>query len=104
MLHYATVPNAYDIAVLLSGDKDFMPALIRVRQKGRKVAIVSMKSGVNRALRETDGLKDYDIVWLEDYLDELLVPSDEPATARGSTIHPYILMRVTWEFVKNAGF
>jgi len=42
MLHYATVPNAYDVAVLLSGDKDFIPALTRTRQKGKQVEVVSM--------------------------------------------------------------
>ena len=43
MLHYATVPNAYDVAILLSGDKDFIPALVRTRQKGRKVGIKSSR-------------------------------------------------------------
>ncbi len=33
MLHYATVPGAYDVAILVSGDKDFIPALSRIRQK-----------------------------------------------------------------------
>jgi len=33
MMHYASVPGAYDCAVLLSGDKDFMPALARIRQQ-----------------------------------------------------------------------
>lgn len=79
MLHYATVPNAYDIAILLSGDKDFIPALVRTRQKGRKVGIVSMKTGCNRALYESAHVKDFDVVWIDDYLDELIVPlpSDE---------------------------
>ena len=107
MLHYATVPNTYDTAVLLSGDKDFMPALIRVRQKGRKVAICSMKSGVNRALYETDGLKDYDMIWLEDYLDELIVPregvSDDRDNAPSTTAHPFVMARLVWEFVKASG-
>ena len=35
MLHYATVPNAFDVAVLISGDADFLPALVRTRQKAR---------------------------------------------------------------------
>ena len=39
MLHYATVPGAFDVAVLLSGDRDFLPALVRTRQKGKRVAI-----------------------------------------------------------------
>ena len=103
MVHFATVPNSYDVAVLLSGDKDFLPALIRVRQKGRKVAIVSMMSGVNRALYQTDGVKDYDMVLLEDYLDELLIPIDPSNPMEGQTIHPFILNRVIWEFLKASG-
>jgi len=50
MLHYATVPDAYDIAVVVTGDKDFMPALKRTRQKGKRVALASMMPGCNRAL------------------------------------------------------
>lgn len=44
MLHYATVPSAFDVAVLISGDADFLPALVRTRQKGKKVAICSMRN------------------------------------------------------------
>ena len=86
MLHYATVPNAYDVALLLTGDKDFMPAMIRTRQKGRRVALVSMRRGCNKALCETptddnnnydhgkQNIRDYDVVWIEDYLDDLIKP------------------------------
>jgi len=74
MLHYATVPNAYDVAILLSGDKDFIPALVRTRQKGRKVGIASMHTGCNRALHDSPHVKDYDIVWIDNMLDELIVP------------------------------
>jgi len=76
MLHYATVPNAYDVAILLSGDKDFMPALVRTRQKGRKVGIVSMRPGCNRSLCDSPHIKDYDVVWMDkpEVLNELLVP------------------------------
>lgn len=74
MLHYATVPNAYDVAILLSGDKDFLPALVRTRQKGRKVGVVSMHTGCNRALYVSPHVKDYDVVWIDDALDELIVP------------------------------
>lgn len=80
MLHYSTVPDAYDIAVLVTGDKDFMPAMIRTRQKGRKVGLVSMRRGCNRALVEAPGLKDFDVVWLEDYLDQWIKPN-------GSDLH-----------------
>ena len=33
MMHYASIPGGLDCAVLLTGDKDFMPALKRIRQK-----------------------------------------------------------------------
>jgi hypothetical protein len=74
MLHYATVPNAYDVAILLSGDKDFIPAMVRTRQKGKKVGVVSMRTGCNRALYEKPHVKDYDVVWIDDFLDQLLIP------------------------------
>ena len=44
MMHYANVPGAYDCAVLLSGDKDFMPAMSRIRQGGKAVALCSMRN------------------------------------------------------------
>ena len=50
MMHYATVPNAYDVAILVSGDKDFIPALARIRQKGKRVALCSMHNCCSRDL------------------------------------------------------
>jgi len=64
---------------LLSGDKDFIPALVRTRQKGKQVAIVSMRTGCNRALYESPHVKDYAIVWIDDFLDRLIRPI-EPKT------------------------
>lgn len=43
-------PGAYDVAVLVSGDKDFMPALSRIRQKGKRVALCSMRNCCARDL------------------------------------------------------
>lgn len=48
MVHYATVPDAFDVAVLVSGDRDFLPALCRVREKGKRVCIASMRNSVRR--------------------------------------------------------
>lgn len=106
MLHYATTPiitndddddsldstnnnrnnGAYDVALLLTGDKDFMPAMIRTRQKKKLVGLVSMRRGCNRALLDTEdlGCCDFDVIWLEDYLDRLVVPKPntmDPFTA-----------------------
>jgi uncharacterized LabA/DUF88 family protein len=35
MLYMATVPDAYDVAVIITGDKDFMPAMQKTRLTGR---------------------------------------------------------------------
>ncbi|VEU37677.1 unnamed protein product [Pseudo-nitzschia multistriata] len=67
MLYYATVPDAYDVALLLTGDRDFLPAVIRCRQKGRRIGLVSMRTG-SLAFEDTPNLKDYDTIWMEDYL------------------------------------
>ena len=35
MLYLATVPDAYDVAVIITGDKDFMPAMQKTRLTGK---------------------------------------------------------------------
>ncbi len=42
MMHYATTPGAYEVAVLVTGDKDFMPAMARTRQVS---SIISWNDG-----------------------------------------------------------
>jgi uncharacterized LabA/DUF88 family protein len=111
MLHYATVPNAYDVALILTGDKDFTPAMMRTRQKGRKVALVSMKRGCNKALFETAGIKDYDVIWLEDHLDKWIVPIDgaELSSTGGhdlsslSQVSLFTIGKVIYDFIDKSG-
>lgn len=103
MLHYATVPGAYDVAILLSGDKDFLPALMRTRQKARKVAIVSTKNGCNQALLNTPNIKDYDIVWIEDHMDRLITPlSAEDRAKKGASgeISPFTVAKVIRDMIQ----
>lgn len=106
MLHYATVPNAYDVAILLSGDKDFVPALVRTRQKGKQVCISSMRAGCNRVLYESyPHIRDYDVVWLENCLDELIVPISEEERSRrdrAGYASSFTMMRVVRDFVEGA--
>lgn len=79
----ASIPEGGEaVAVLLSGDKDFKPAMIRTHQMGMKVALCSMKRGCNRALytdttegtaSKTSSILDYpSVIWLEEYLDQLI--------------------------------
>lgn len=105
MLHFATVPNAYDVAILLSGDKDFVPALVRTRQKGKQVCIASMRAGCNRVLYESPHIRDYDVVWLEQCLDQLIVPiSAEERTRRDRAGYAsaFTMMRVVRDYVDAA--
>ncbi|KAL1500252.1 hypothetical protein AB1Y20_012920 [Prymnesium parvum] len=75
MLHYATEPHAFDVAVLVSGDRDFMPALLRTRQKGKRVAVCSMLNSASYEFDDpTSHVKDFDMLWLDDHLDKLITP------------------------------
>mmetsp|Transcript_33876 Transcript_33876/g.82134 ORF Transcript_33876/g.82134 Transcript_33876/m.82134 type:complete len:627 (+) Transcript_33876:64-1944(+) len=104
MLHYATVPDAYDIAVLLSGDKDYMPAMIRTRQKGRRVGLASTRTACNRVLRENSNIKDYDVVFLDDYLDELLIPMQRGEVCKGNpSLSRFTLLKIISDFVRASG-
>jgi len=105
MLHYATVPNAYDVAILLSGDKDFVPALVRTRQKGKQVCIGSMRAGCNRVLYESPHIRDYDVVWLENTLDELIIPisaEERGRRDRAGYASSFTMMRVVRDFIESA--
>ncbi len=73
MLSMATVPEAYDIAVVVTGDKDFMPAMRKTREKGKRVAICSMRNSCNLDLSNPESrIRDFDNIWIEDYLGELI--------------------------------
>lgn len=74
MLHYATVQGAFDVAVLVSGDADFLPALVRTRQRGKRVAICSMRNSASSSFDNSESseflglvadgearLKDFDV-------------------------------------------
>eukprot|EP00978_Attheya_sp_CCMP212_P041368 scaffold236297_cov57-Attheya_sp.AAC.1 len=105
MLHYATVPNAYDVAILLSGDKDFIPAMVRTRQKGRRVGVVSMRTGCNKALYESPHATDYDIVWIDDFLDRLIVPMTTEQLSRRnrlSKVSAFTIMKIIYDFVATS--
>jgi NYN domain len=105
MLHYATTANAYDVAILLSGDKDFLPALLRIRQKGRKVAIVAFRNGCNRALYETPNVKDYDMIWMDDFLDQLIIPKTTTTTGGGTAqqVSIFTITKVIHDFIDKSG-
>lgn len=106
MLHYATVPNAFDVAILLSGDKDFLPAMLRTRQKAKKVGVVSMRAACNTALYETPNANDYDVIWIEDHLDRLVAPKKGINLKDSETefVSLFTLLKVVSDFIRKSGF
>lgn len=75
MLYMATVPNAYEIACIITGDKDFIPAMQKTRLMGKRVALCSMRNGCNADLAaEQAQLRDFEVIYLDEYLDEIIVP------------------------------
>lgn len=95
MLYLATVPDAYDIAVLVTGDKDFIPVLERTRMLGKRVAICATRGNVSQDLIHPQArTRDFDIIWLDDHVDELLVPIG-PIESNDPTARPAISSAVT---------
>jgi hypothetical protein len=74
MLYFAAIPQAYDLAIAVLGDQDFVPMLQFVRRLGKRVAIASVKGACSERLcdpRDEAKVRDYEIIWLDDLLGEL---------------------------------
>jgi cold shock CspA family protein/uncharacterized LabA/DUF88 family protein len=74
MMYYAAIPNAYDIAVAVIGDQDFVPVLQQTRRLGKRTAIASVRQSCAIALSDAADhhrVKDFDLIWLDELLDEL---------------------------------
>ena len=74
LVYYATVPHAYDVAIVVIGDRDYTPALQQVRRLGKRVAVASIKGCCARELADPvdrERVKDVDIIWLNDLADVL---------------------------------
>ncbi len=74
LLYYAAIPYAYDLAIVVIGDRDYLPVLQHVRRLGKRIAIASIRDCC--APEYTDPLdharvKDMDIIWLNDVVDQI---------------------------------
>ena len=73
-LLYGACTDSFDVGVLVTGDKDFIPALQKTRQAAKRVAVASVRNSCNRDLTRQDlHIRDFDVIWLEDHLDALLL-------------------------------
>lgn len=74
LLFNASLPDAFDIAIVLMGDAAFRPALRQVRRLGKRVVLASIHDACSAALsdpRSEAGVVDTEPIWLDDHLSEL---------------------------------
>ena len=74
LLYYAAIPYAYDVGVVIVGDRDYLPVLQHVRRLGKRVAIASVKqscAGEYSDPQDAARVKDTDILWLDDLIPQL---------------------------------
>ncbi len=64
MVYMSAIPDAFDIAVIITGDKDFIPALQKVRQRGKRTAICSIRNSCNRYTQCTISMPLYLYVYI----------------------------------------
>lgn len=75
MTYYATIPGAYDVAVLVAGDSDYVPVLRRIRQLGKRVQLVAMNALrghtiSSRTLVSAPGCFDFPHVYMDEHAAE----------------------------------
>ncbi len=90
MLYYAAIPNAYDVAIAVVGDQDFKPVLQSVRRLGKRTAIASIKGSCAPEFsdpRDEARVKDFDILWLDDHLEELELRYEQHVLECESPMH-----------------
>lgn len=64
-----------------------------------------MRAGCNRVLYESPHIRDYDVVWLENCLDELIVPippEERSRRDRAGYASSFTMMRIVRDFVESA--
>lgn len=74
MLYYAAIPSAYDVAIVIIGDRDYIPVLQRVRRLAKRVGIASIRGSCAAEYADPVDharVKDLDIVWLNDMIPDI---------------------------------
>jgi cold shock CspA family protein/uncharacterized LabA/DUF88 family protein len=74
MLYYAAIPSAYDIAIVIIGDRDYIPVLQRVRRLAKRVGIASIRGSCASEYADPVDharVKDLDLVWLNDMIPDI---------------------------------
>jgi uncharacterized LabA/DUF88 family protein len=67
LFYYA---SEYDIALVVTGDKDFLPAFDKLVQLGKRVVIVSFKQSCSAKLQQYEH-PNYRVIWIDDLASQL---------------------------------
>ncbi len=74
LLYYAAIPYAYDVALVVAGDRDYRPVLQAVRRLGKRVAIASIQGCCTPEFSDPEDrlrVKDFDLIWLNDLINRI---------------------------------
>jgi hypothetical protein len=104
MLYFAALPLAYDIAIVIGGDRDYVPVLQKVRLLGKRVALASIHGACSYELMEgknLKGVRDFDVIWLQDILDDIRLVAEERPLRCMSPFHKGPNPVMSDEFVRK---
>lgn len=90
MLYYSALPNSFDIAIAVVGDKDYFPLLQKVRQLGKRIAVASIRQSCAKMYADRQDekkLKDYHVIWLNDMVDDIAWKQEEWLVECKSPLH-----------------
>ncbi|MBI5815251.1 MAG: NYN domain-containing protein [Nitrospinae bacterium] len=98
MMYNAVIPNSFDIALAVVGDKDYFPMFQRVRQLGKRVAVASIRQSCAKVYSDRQDekrLKDYHIIWLNDMMESIAWKPEEFMVECKSPLHEGPRQRIT---------
>jgi cold shock CspA family protein/uncharacterized LabA/DUF88 family protein len=81
MVYRAATEDGFDVAVLVAGSRDYLPALQRVREAGKKTVVASIWGSCAREYTEAEqdeAPTDFAAIWLDD-LHSVVEKKDLPA-------------------------
>ena len=90
LLFFASMPTAYDVALVVAGDQDLRPALKTARRLGKRVALASIRGNCAAALsddRDPEHCKDFDVIWLDDHPEAFELKYERIQLACESPLH-----------------
>ncbi len=82
MMYYAAIPAAFDIAVLVAGDADYIPLLRRVRTLGKRTQLVAINNIgghfiTNASLLASPGVHDFPPIFLDEHAKDVRLVREE---------------------------